>query len=74
MFFDKDVEAAKLKLKKTQTAQNISLTKLAELLQQLNETETQRLSEPDMFTLDNETTIMPGADDTNSDNHNSHKD
>ena len=30
--FNKDIKAAKLKLKKTQTAQNISLDKLVELL------------------------------------------
>jgi len=33
MIFDEDIEAAKLNLKKTQTAQNMSLDQLAELLQ-----------------------------------------
>ena len=43
--FNDDIEAARLELKKTQTAQNMSLDQLTELLQQLNETETRKQTE-----------------------------
>ncbi len=73
MVFDGDIEAAKLELKKTQTAQNMSLDQLAELLQQLDETEARRQAEPDMLILDDDTTtVILGADDTDPDDHNSH--
>ena len=72
--FDGDIEAAKLELKKAQTAQNMSLDKLAELLQQLDNTEATKLAEPDVLTVDNDTIIMPGVDNTdlNDHNHDSH--
>ena len=75
MVFDGEVEAAKLELKKAQTAQNMSLDQLAELLQRLNDTEAKRQAEPDVFTLDDDdhTTVMPGADDTDPDDHESHE-
>ena len=73
MIFDEDIEAAKLDLKKAQTAQNMSLDQLAELLQWLNETETTRQSKSDKLILDNDTTtVMSETDDTDSDDHNSH--
>ena len=53
----------------------MDLTKLAELLQQLDEAEARRQAGPDIFILDdNYTTIMPGADDTDPDDHDSHED
>ena len=73
MIFDEDIETAKLNLKKIQTAQNMSLDQLAELLQQLNKMKARRQAEPDMLTLDDDTTtVMPEADDTDPDDHNSH--
>src|SRR5204863_1038895 len=75
--FDGDVEAAKLELKKAETAQNMSLDKLAELLQQLDKTEASKLAEPDTFTLDDDdditTIVMPGVDDTDPDDQDSHE-
>ena len=38
--FDEDIEAARLEFKKIQTAQNMSLDQLAELLQWLNQMKT----------------------------------
>ena len=71
--FDEDIEVTKLDLKKAQTAQNMSLDQLAELLQQLNETEATRQSEPDRLILDNNTiTVMSESDNTDSNDHNSH--
>ena len=40
--FNDNIETARLELKKTQTAQNMSLDKLVKLLQQLNEMKTTR--------------------------------
>jgi len=42
MIFDDNIKAARLELKKTQTAQNMNLDKLVKLLQQLNEIKTTR--------------------------------
>ena len=67
MIFDEDIEAARLELKKTQIAQNMSLDQLAELLQWLNETET---SESDKLNLDNDNTIMSKSDNTDLNDHN----
>ena len=69
--FDENIEAAKLKLKKTQITQNMSLDKLVKLLQWLNEIE----SESDRLNLDNNDNIMMSdSDNTNLNNHdfNSH--
>ena len=75
MVFDEDIEAARLELKKTQTAQNMSLDQLAELLQQLDEMKARRQAGPDMLILDDDTTtVMSGADDTDPDDHDSHED
>ena len=53
----------------------MSLDQLAELLQQLNKTEARRQAEPDMLTLDNDTTtVMPDADDTDPDDHKPNED
>ena len=72
MIFNRDVEAIKLELKKAETTQNISLNKLAELLQQLDEIKISKLAKPDMFIFNNDddiiTIIMPGVDNTNLDN------
>ena len=71
MIFDEDIEAAKLNLKKTQTAQNMSLDQLTELLQQLNETEITRQPESDRLILDNDTTtVMSESDNIDLNNHN----
>ena len=68
--FDGDIEAARLELKQAQTAQNMDLEQLAELLQRLDETEATRQPEPDRLTLDNDTTtVMPGPDNTDPDDH-----
>ena len=40
--FDDDIEAARLELKQTQTAQNMNLEQLVKLLQQLNKMKTTR--------------------------------
>ena len=69
--FDDDIEAARLELKKTQIAQNMSLDQLAELLQQLNNTETTRQLKFDRLNLD-DNTVMPESDNTDSDDHDSH--
>ena len=51
----------------------MSLDQLAELFQQLNETEITRQPESDRLILDNDTTtVMSEADDTDSDDHDSH--
>ena len=69
--FDDDIEAARLELKKTQIAQNMSLDQLVKLLQQLNDMKTTRQSEPDRLNLDNNNnTMMPGPDNTDPDDHN----
>ena len=71
LVFDKDIKAAKLELKKTQITQNISLDQLAKLLQQLDKIQ----AKSDMLILDNDTTtVISSADDSDSDNHNSHED
>jgi len=72
IIFDKDIEAAKLELKKTQTAQNMSLDQLTELLQQLNEKKLNM--KLNIYILDNETAIISDINDTDSDNHDSHED
>ena len=73
MIFDEDIEAARLELKKVQTAQNMSLDQLAELFQQLNETKTKRQAESDMLIFDNNTITMSNTDNTDLNNHNSHE-
>ena len=71
MIFNDDIEAVRLEFKKTQIAQNMNLDQLAELLQQLNDTETTRQFKSDRLNLDDDT-VMPESDNTDSDDHNSH--
>src|SRR5205809_4236756 len=71
--FNDNIEAARLELKKIQTAQNMSFDKLVKLFQQLNEMKTTRQSEFDRLNLDNDDNIMISeSDNTDSDDHNSH--
>ena len=71
--FDDNIETARLELKKTQIAQNMSLDQLAELLQQLNETETTRQLKSDRLNLDNnDNIVMSESDNTDLNDHDSH--
>ena len=61
MIFDEDIEVTKL-----------NFDQLAELLQQLNETETTKQSESDRLNLDNNNIVMPESDNTDLNDHDSH--
>ena len=52
----------------------MSLDKLTELLQQLDNIEAIKLAEPDVLIINNDTIIMPDIDNTNSNNHDFNKD
>ena len=69
IIFNNNIEAARLELKKIQTAQNMSFDQLIKLLQQLNNTETTRQFESDKLNLNNNNIVMSKSDNTDSDDH-----
>ena len=68
--FNDDIEAARLEFKKIQTAQNMNLDQLAELLQWLNNMKTTRQSESDRLNLNNNNIMISKSDNTDLNNHN----
>ena len=65
--FNDNIKAARLELKKAQTAQNMSLDQLIKLLQQLNNMKTTRQLKSDRLNLDdNNNIVMSESDNTDS--------